>query len=78
MGPALLVLAPGDTVGVGTLLALLARQSGLAVTVRSAAEDSVRGAEIVHALRSAGAGSIELERRPGPGPLEIRVRRGGG
>lgn len=76
-GPPVLELASPDTAGLGEAIAVLRRNPGLRVGVLSAESDSVRLGLVLEALRSAGADSVEVARRPDPGPVEIRFGRAG-
>ncbi|MBW3553558.1 MAG: DUF389 domain-containing protein [Gemmatimonadetes bacterium] len=72
-GPAVLVLEPADTAGLGAVIALLRTYPGLRVSLRSAPSDSVASSGLLEALRAAGVDSIRVERRPRPGPVELRM-----
>ena len=72
-GPAVLVLEPADTVGLGALLSVLRQYPGLLVSLRSAPSDSLASAGLLEALRTAGVDSVTVETRAGPGPIELRV-----
>ncbi|HUG39316.1 MAG TPA: DUF389 domain-containing protein [Longimicrobiales bacterium] len=76
-GPAVVVLEPGDTGGLGAVVALLGRYPGLRVAVRSEVSDSLATAAVLEALHAAGADSIEVGNRLDPGPVELRLRRAG-
>lgn len=74
-GPAVLVVEPADTAGLGAVTAVLRRYPGLRVAVRSAPGDSVARDAVLDALEAAGAGSVAVEPLDEPGPIEVRMTR---